>query len=270
MKIKNWHLVLLPAIAVLALLWWGGVKTERQLRYLPRIPDPRMLRELDDTGTDFKQQFNCWGVLREAARKGDAFPDLSQFEDIDPILKNLCMGRTPLFFTETAEQVETLIEAGLDPNIQDEDGRTALFVHVIQAMQKPSKQYEEMIVKLLELGADPRIEDRSGEQPSLASRVWNSTASQYWRGRKRLERILDKRGMTLEEFFELAPRMKGQLDFLFERMMIAGRIQYHLGYAMSLTDPNRSQLAPQNVAPSGLEATVDSILEQSRASERAQ
>ena len=208
----------------------------------------------------FRYQGDCWSYLRGAARKGDAYPDLSYYSRFHP--SDPCRDRTPLFFATSAEQVETLLDAGLDPDIRDKDGQTALFVHVVQAMGKPSKKYQALIDKLLESGADLRIEDESGESPLHASRMWNSTAAQYWRGRLRLERILDERGVTLDEFFQMAPRMKEQLDFLFERMMIAGRIQYNLGYAMARKDPNRHPL--QDVGPSGLEAAVDSILTANR------
>ena len=66
------------------------------------------------------------------------------------------------------EMVRILIEAGAEPNIQNDQGETALHVAVMQAIQaEEAGQFilgpEQVIPALLEAGADPTIPDNQGQ-----------------------------------------------------------------------------------------------------------
>jgi len=65
--------------------------------------------------------------------------------------------------SEQIEIAEVLLEAGANPNLQDEDGYTSL--HLIQFIdfQIP------MMRLLLEHGADSRIQDHDGESPWMSA-----------------------------------------------------------------------------------------------------
>lgn len=59
------------------------------------------------------------------------------------------------------EQITTLLEAGFDVDVRDDEGRTALMVAV------SSHQNRDVVVYLLETGADPNARDYSGVTPLM-------------------------------------------------------------------------------------------------------
>lgn len=65
------------------------------------------------------------------------------------------------------DQVKTFINKSIDPNITDQDGRTALFIAV-------REQNIEMVKYLLKVKVDPNIKDFYGESPLMLAKGYGN------------------------------------------------------------------------------------------------
>lgn len=158
MKLSHWKLgtVLLGVLILLCLVWWPEGEAPDSLQPVittndaavspvPELNPPSTRRHFHpekcaacpDMDLEAMKRVpggdrsDCQEFLMDAAESGNPDPDTSQLED--------CTGWSPLHFAETPEQVQALLEAGVDPNVQDLEGRTPLYLHAQKAMMMPSE-----------------------------------------------------------------------------------------------------------------------------------
>ena len=86
---------------------------------------------------------------------------------VDIEMRDTSYGKTALMFACSDSylvMVDVLLKAGANPNLQDNEGRTALMM----------SSTPKIIAKLLEAGADPNIQDKDGNT-MIMDRVYSSS-----------------------------------------------------------------------------------------------
>ena len=96
----------------------------------------------------------CVELLEEAVAQGTPNPDTAGLGG--------CNDLTPLHIAKNIFEIQPLLDAGADPNVQDIQGRTPLHLAMIQ------DKGEEVMMALLNAGADPDILDNKGRDAAMA------------------------------------------------------------------------------------------------------
>lgn len=236
---------------LLVFLWWDGDKpapfyakkgeTDPAIERFPSSPHAQVRKEECEGCPDTPQvgwqkrapgpnnMVDCQEFLADAANAGNPSPDTSHLED--------CSGWSPLHFAETPQQVQMLLDAGADPNIQDLEGRTPLYLQIEKAMAMPSDNGSLIVQKLLDAEADPWLKTNSGKLPWDVARSNNTSGARFIQGENRLRRHLRDKGMTLEEAFEKHPALKTAMDEEKRAPQIASQTLAALMDAMRRTEP---------------------------------
>lgn len=158
---------------------------------------------------------DCDKLLYRAALDGVPNPDTSRLGG--------CGGKTPLHVVMSADQTRALLEAGADPNVPDEFGRTPL--HVNSIMPLPGGDSLEVIDLLLEAGADPNAETEQGLAPwkfaRLRSNAWNTHLSMH----KRVTRKAESQGLSVEDYMSLHPEEQQKIDGIVQRYLVEAQIK---------------------------------------------
>ena len=161
-------------------------------------------REGEGTGKDafdlMMESFQpCNELLEEAVSQGNPNPDTAALGG--------CNDLTPLHIAKNISEIQSLLDAGADPNVQDAQGRTPLHM----AMIKYSG--EEVMMALLNAGADPDILDNKGRDAAMAlmQRLDPSQAS-HVQSLMWAEVQAEAQGMTMDEFYKAHPHWKTRID----------------------------------------------------------
>ena len=96
----------------------------------------------------------CNELLEEAVSQGNPNPNTAALGG--------CNDLTPLHIAKNISEIQSLLDAGADPNVQDAQGRTPLHMAMIQYSG------EEVMMALLNAGADPDILDNKGRDAAMA------------------------------------------------------------------------------------------------------
>ncbi|MDE2927986.1 MAG: hypothetical protein OXT71_16435 [Acidobacteriota bacterium] len=172
----------------------------------------------------------CLEILRAAAEQGIPDPDTSHVED--------CNG-TPLVHARTAEQVQTLLDAGADPNVHGEFGRTPVSRHLFRAVTRPSEETHEIIQTLLAGGADPWMRNLNGELPLDAARkVSMMSGALALKAEEMVNARLAERGITEAQAFAQSPEFAVLIGRMRRGPELASRTIALFMDAMERTNPN--------------------------------
>lgn len=172
----------------------------------------------------------CMEFMIDAAKQGIPNPDTSHLED--------CRGWSPLHFAETSQQIQELLDAGADPNIQDLEGRTPLYIQTQKSMMMPSENGRSIVNLLLESGADPWIKTYSDRSVLDIARLGNTSGARLVSIEDRLGRRLEARGTTIEAAIAKNPELKKALDHFRREPQITSEILGSLITTMRQTQPS--------------------------------
>ena len=161
-------------------------------------------REGEDRGKDsfdlMMESFQpCNELLEEAVSQGNPNPDTAALGG--------CNDLTSLHLAKNISEIQSLLDAGADPNVQDAQGRTPLHMAMIQYSG------EEVMMALLNAGADPDILDNKGRDAAMAlmQRLDPQQAS-HVQALMWAEVQAEAKGMTMDEFYKAHPHLKTRID----------------------------------------------------------
>ena len=141
----------------------------------------------------------CDELLEEAVAQGNPNPDTAALGG--------CNDVTPLHIAKNIFEIQPLLDAGANPNVQDIQGRTPL--HLAMILDKG----EEVMMALLNAGADPDILDNKGRDAAMAlmqrldPHQTSHVIDLMW-----AELEAEGKGMTMDEFFKAHPHRKTRID----------------------------------------------------------
>lgn len=141
----------------------------------------------------------CDELLEEAVAQGNPNPNTAALGG--------CNDSTPLHIAKNVLEIQSLLDAGADPNVQDAQGRTPL--HLAMILDKG----EEVMMALLNAGADPDILDDKGRDAAMAlmqrldPKQASHVQSLMW-----AEVQAEAKGMTMDEFYKSHPHLKTRID----------------------------------------------------------
>lgn len=161
-------------------------------------------RDGEDRGKDAfdlrRERFQpCNELLEEAVAQGNPHPDTAALGG--------CNDVTPLHIAKNIFEIQSLLDAGADPNVRDALGRTPLHLAMIQY------KGEEVMMALLNAGADPDILDNKGRDAAMAlmqrldPKQASHVQSLMW-----TEVHAEAKGMTMDEFYKAHPHWKTRID----------------------------------------------------------
>lgn len=141
----------------------------------------------------------CHELLEEAVSQGNPNPNTAALGG--------CNDLTPLHIAKNILEIQSLLDAGADPNVQDAQGRTPLHMAMIQYSG------EEVMMALLNAGADPDILDNKGRDAAMAlmQRLDPQQAS-HVQALMWAEVQAEAKGMTMDEFYKAHPYWKTRID----------------------------------------------------------
>ena len=141
----------------------------------------------------------CDELLEEAVSQGNPNPNTAALGG--------CNDLTPLHIAKNISEIQSLLDAGADPNVQDAQGRTPLHMAMIQYSG------EEVMMALLNAGADPDILDNKGRDAAMAlmQRLDPQQAS-HVQALMWSEVQAEATGMTMDEFYKAHPHWKTRID----------------------------------------------------------
>lgn len=171
----------------------------------------------------------CMEFMIDAAKQGIPNPDTSYLED--------CRA-TPLFYASTVEQIQTLLDAGADPNVHGEYGQTPLSRHLHKTLIRPTEEKYAMIQALLEGGADPWMRTTDGKLPYEIARQMNMSGTLRVQGEEFLKQRLAADGITEEQAFAQKPEFAKAMEAMRRAPELANKAIASLMDAMKRTNPN--------------------------------
>ena len=141
----------------------------------------------------------CDEALEEAVAQGNPNPDTAGLGG--------CNDVTPLHIAKNIFEVQPLLDAGADPNVQDIQGRTPL--HLAMILDKG----EEIMMALLNAGADPDILDNKGRDAAMAlMQRLDPHQTSHVQDLMWAEVEAEAKGMTMDEFYKAYPHRKARID----------------------------------------------------------
>ena len=141
----------------------------------------------------------CEELLEEAVAQGNPNPDTAGLGG--------CNDVTPLHIAKNIFEIQPLLDAGADPNVQDVQGRTPL--HLAMILDKG----EEVTMALLNAGADPDILDNKGRDAAMAlMQRLDPHQGSHVQDLMWAEVEADARGMSIDEFYKAHPHRKARID----------------------------------------------------------
>lgn len=181
----------------------------RSARDLERpVPSPKhrsvVKRDGDGRGKDAfdvrMERFEpCNELLEEAVAQGNPNPDTAALGG--------CNDVTPLHIAKNIFEIQPLLDAGADPNVQDIQGRTPL--HLAMILDKG----EEVMMALLNAGADPDILDNKGRDAAMAlMQRLDPHQGSHVQALMWAEIEAEAKGMTMDEFYKAHPHRKTRID----------------------------------------------------------
>ncbi len=118
-----------------------------------------------------------------------------------------CNDVTPLHIAKNIFEIQPLLDAGADPNVQDVQGRTPL--HLAMILDKG----EEVMMALLNAGADPDILDNKGRDAAMAlMQRLDPHQGSHVQDLMWAEVEADAKGMSIDEFYKAHPHRKARID----------------------------------------------------------
>lgn len=141
----------------------------------------------------------CDELLEEAAAQGNPNPNTAALGG--------CNDLTPLHIAKNVLEIQSLLDAGADPNVQDAQGRTPLHMAMIQY------RGEEVMMALLNAGADPDILDNKGRDAAMAlTQRLDPKQTSHVQALMWAEVEAEANGMTMDEFYKAHPHWKTRID----------------------------------------------------------
>ena len=118
-------------------------------------PNPEILAALIAGGADTTLLSNHHTLLLPAlGRENTAFAELLLDAGVDPNLGNKD-GRTPMYWAQTGEMVELLVARGADPDFKPEGRVMTPLADTVQWLSNSPENSRTKVTALLEAGADP-------------------------------------------------------------------------------------------------------------------
>lgn len=170
---------------------------------------------------------DCYGLLLQAAMDGVPNPDTSHLGG--------CAGATPLHKANTPGQVQALLDAGADVNVQDKYGNSVLHSHAVR--HSGTEDSLAIIDLLLENGADPRLENEHGEAPWKVARLHSNVVPGHLVTHERIVREAADQGLTIENYLAVNPQQQARLDELMQGYLVEALIQRRLLAAAVASTP---------------------------------
>lgn len=178
---------------------------------------------------DWRVRFHkCRNFLMEAAAKGNPNPDTTHLDG--------CEGSTPLHYAETPEDVQALLAAGADINVQDIYGVTPLHGQASLAVALPSEDRISITRILLEAGADPWIRNNRGKIALETARERNDSGVTSQMISWGLEKFFESQGKSMAEA-EQHPGFQETMAKIRARPGMASRLLFELTMATMRTAP---------------------------------
>ena len=115
---------------------------------------------------------------------------------VDPNIQDRNGGTALIYAARTRgyiDIVKILLENGADPNIQDNDGVTALMLASVE-------RYPKIIKLLLENGADPNIQDDEGVTALMLAALWLASSPAWVNSRAPVKEYTEIIKILLETF----------------------------------------------------------------------
>lgn len=191
-------------------------------------PRSSMAEKRDPVSEEARDE--CREILRTAAEQGIPDPDTSHLEDC---------GGTPLLHVRTAEQVQTLLAAGADPNVHGEFGHTPLSRHLFRSVTRPSEEAHEIVKTLLAGGADPWMRTLDGELPlDVARKVNMMSGALALKAEEMVNATLAEHGITEAQAFAQSPEFAVLIGRMRRAPELASKTIALFMDAMKHTNPN--------------------------------
>lgn len=159
---------------------------------------------------------DCHDLLVGAAAAGDPDPDTSFLGG--------CHGLSPLHLAENVEEVQALLAAGADPNLQDSRGQTPLHLQVMKAISLPSEKGIMVVRELLAAEADPWIRTNSGQLPYDLAQKMNTSGAIYELAREHMDTRFKERGSSWEEEMRTRPQFRERVAVLEQESSLSARV----------------------------------------------
>lgn len=191
-------------------------------------PRPPMAEKRDPVSEEAREE--CREILRTAAEQGIPDPDTSHLEDC---------GGTPLAHARTAEQVQALFDAGADPNVHGEFGRTPLSRHLFRSVTQPSEETYKIVQTMLAGGADPWMKNLDGELPLEAARKMTiASGIRALKAEEILNSRLEAQGITEAQAFAQSPEFAASIKTMRRAPELSTKTLMFFMDAMKSTNPN--------------------------------
>lgn len=178
---------------------------------------------------DWRVRFHkCRNFLMEAATEGNPNPDTTHLGG--------CEGSSPLHYAETPEDVQALLAAGADIDVQDIYGVTPLHEQASLAVALPTEDRVSITQILLEAGADPWIKDNRGKIALETARERNDSGFNTQMISWGLEKFFESQGGSMAEA-EQNPGFQETMAKIRARPDMASRLLFELAMATMRTAP---------------------------------